>query len=143
MFIRLEPEDLSIIRRGLFLFLSFIIMGVTVAENQVNSLTQNQEIAKAFNFSQNKGIYSGYMLGCEYSTSFILPVGKIYNTEQELVVEINNHTFIIPLRVQFNLSNVLALASEGHGRFRNESFKTKQVFEKSLKRFREKIRFSL
>ena len=143
MFIRLEPEDVSIIWRGLFLFLSFIIMGVTVAENQVNSLTQNQEIAKAFNFSQNKGIYSGYMLGCEYSTSFILPVGKIYNTEQELVVEISNHTFIIPLRVQFNLSNVLALASEGHGKFINESFKTKQVFEKSLKRFREKIGFSL
>lgn len=143
MFIRLDPVDSSRIGRGFLIVLLVIIMGVSVAENQINSLTQNQEIGKAFNITNNKGIYSGYLLGYDYSTSFLWAIGKIYNNEQELVIEVKNFTFTIPLRMQFALADAAAMATEGRRKFVQESIDTKQSFEKCLKLMEEKIRISL
>jgi hypothetical protein len=129
--------------RSFLIVLSVIIIGVTVAEKQVNSLTQRQDITKAFNISEQRGIYSGYLLGYEYSTSFSYPVGKIYNNDQELVMKIQDFVITVPLRVQVDLSSAMALAYEGKDEFIDKSMKTKQNFEKYLKLWGTKIRISL
>lgn len=143
MFIQLEPVDRLLIWRAFFLVFVVVIIGVTTAENQINNLTQNQDTGKAFGLSRDGGSYAISLLGEDYHIDWIYPVGRIYNNDEEISLEIQGITVTVPLRVYFNLSNTITVAAQKKSIFIKEGMKTKRNLEKYFKLVTEKIRISL
>ena len=110
MFCPLEYREGMIIFRGLFILLVIILLGVGVAQQQINSLTQRQENLLAFSLSYNpRGIYTINIDGAVYEFSVTYPVGEIINNKGSVVVKTKNFSIEIPKYIELDCKEELAL----------------------------------
>lgn len=110
MFCPLEYRDTIIIFRGLLILVVVIILGVSVSERQLNSLTQRQEGVRAFNINCDpRGVYSIYILGSTYNMSAVYSVGEIINNEKAIIIKTTHHNIAIPTYIEIDCKKELIL----------------------------------
>jgi hypothetical protein len=97
MFCPLDYKDTLLIGRGLLILIVAIAVGVSVTEQQLNSLTEWQECIQIFDMSrENSGIYSLNILGYDYRLTAVIPVAEIVNQDMNIDIKTSAYTIYIP-----------------------------------------------
>ncbi|WP_378953753.1 hypothetical protein [Pelosinus sp. sgz500959] len=110
MFSILDYRDSMIIFRGLLILTVFILIGVGVAERQLNGLTQRQENVLAFSIAYDpSGIYTIYISGSAYQLSALYPVGEIINNDRNVTLKTTQHRIVIPKYIELDCRKELML----------------------------------
>ncbi|MDD4601792.1 hypothetical protein SDC9_08981 [bioreactor metagenome] len=142
MFIRPTSAEMTLICRGVAAFLLVVVLGVSLAESQLNSMTKRNEFVQAINIKRDiTGKYTAYLLGTEYSIRAVYDVARISANDRALAIEAAGHKFLIPKSI--NLSQFQALASIWRQQFLDEALTFKQTFAGYLKEIRQKINLYL
>lgn len=137
MFIRPRSTETATILRGVAALMIAVTLGVTLAENQLNNLTQRQEYVQAINLKRDTtGVYSFYLLGSEYSIRAVYNVARISHGDAEIGIEAAGHKITIPTVIDWNYFE--ALSKLWRQQFIGEAFEFKKSFEGYLKEFRQK-----
>ncbi len=140
MFVRLAASDAWVICRGLVIFLVVVILGVAVAENQINSLTQQQDCVQVFNIRHGQtGIYTAYVLGNSYSASLVYQVAQVITNDKAIIVEVAGHSFAIPTYVYIDSSKIIIQLNLWVKQFVEEAFRTKHTLEDYMREIRQQI----
>ncbi len=97
MFCRLAYSDTLIIIRGLLILVIAILLGLSATEQQLNTLTQRQEIGQIFDIERNdEGVYSLEILGSNYNITAVYVVAEIANQDKSVSIITPFHTLMIP-----------------------------------------------
>ena len=110
VFCPLAYRDAIVVLRGLLILIVVIMLGVSVSERQLNSLTQRQESVRAFNIScEHPGAYSIYILGSSYNMSAIYSVGEMINNDKTIIIKNDHHLIAIPTYIEIDCKKELRL----------------------------------
>lgn len=140
MFFPLESRDTVVVLRGLLIFVLIVMLGVTVSERQLNSLTQRQEVVSAFDIScKYPGAYSIYLLGTNYNMSAMCLVGEIINNDKAIIFRTANYSITIPTYVEFDCNEKFKLLDLGAKLLVDKGFHFKQSLELYFKGTRQKL----
>lgn len=97
MFCRLAYSDTLIIIRGLLILVLAILLGLSATEQQLNTLTERQEIGQIFAIDRsNEGVYSLEVIGSSYNISAMYAVAEIANLDSNISIVTPFHTLTIP-----------------------------------------------
>lgn len=97
VFCRLAYSDTLIIIRGLLILVIAILLGLSATEQQLNTLTQRQEIGQIFDIERNdEGVYSLEILGSNYNITAVYVVAEIANQDKSVSIITPFHTLMIP-----------------------------------------------
>jgi len=87
-----------------------VVLGVSVAQQQLNTLTQRQEYVQVFTVTSiSRDRYSFYLLGTQYMIKSFYLIGEISTSEQKMIVTIPPYTMTIPMQIEFDCQEELAL----------------------------------
>lgn len=112
VFCRLAYSDTLIIIRGLLILVIAILLGLSATEQQLNTLTQRQEIGQIFDMNRNNdGVYSLEVLGSNYNISAVYVVAEIANQDKGVSVITPFHTLLIPKYIYLDAREELAWLS--------------------------------
>ena len=140
MFIRQTSTDVQMICRGLMVLVVVIILGVTCAEKQLNSLTERQDFVEVLNIRHDKmGLYSVYVLGDGFSFSAVYPIAKISNNDRQIILEVTGQKLVIPTCIYIDSEKIVASLNVWFKQFVMEAFKTKHSLGVHGKELYEKI----
>jgi hypothetical protein len=140
MFVRLATSDAWVICRGLVIFLFVVVLGVAVAENQINTLTQQQDCVQVFNVRHGQtGIYTAYVLGNSYSVSAVYQVAKVMTNDTAIIVEVTGYSFAIPTYVYIDSKKIILQLDLWVKQFVEEAFRTKHTLEDYMREIRQRI----
>lgn len=129
MLIRPASSEITMIFRGLIVLMLVVLLGVSLAESQLNTLTQRQECVEVLNIHRGKtGIYSFYLLGMDYNVRGVYDIARIRNSDKEIVIEASGYKLAIPTYAEFNYSQLQSICSLWHTQFVAEAFKFKNSF---------------
>lgn len=118
--------DRKKLARGLMALLLTIIIGVTVVDMQLNSLTQRHEFVQSLNLRRDsREGYSAYLFGNSYAIGAVFPVARIENTGQELVVKAGQAMFRLPAGVEIDTAAAMRWLRIWGGQFVQEAHRTK------------------
>ena len=110
MFCPLEYRDSILIFRGVVILVVVIILGVSVTQQQLNSLTQRQECVGAFTIPYDQsGNYSMYLFGSSYDVKAVYSVGKIVNGDKAVFIETMDYSMKIPTYIEVDCKKELVL----------------------------------
>jgi len=110
MFCPLDYQETGKIFRGFLFLIVIIILGVSIAEGQLNTLTHRQEYAYVFTVnSDSQGRYSIYLLGSSYNVNAIYSVGQFINNEEHIIIKTPYCSMSIPKYVEFDCKKELVL----------------------------------
>jgi len=99
-----------IVFRSLLILVIVVMLGVSVSERQLNSLTQRQENVRAFNLDCDyRGVYSIYILGSSFTMSAVYSVGELINNDKAIIIKTANHTITIPTYVEIDCHRELIM----------------------------------
>jgi hypothetical protein len=116
MFCSLAYKDVVMIGRGLLLLIVVITLGLSVAEQQLSTLTLRQEFVRILAASRNnEGVYTLEVLDTSYSVSAMYKVGEIRNQDNSISILTPLAAWTIPKYLYFDCSKELtwlALQSE-------------------------------
>lgn len=102
MFERVAANDIGIIARGIFILLAIVIIGVGLAEHQLSTLTQRPEQERFFYVGRNREhVYLAYVFGYGLTLGTINPIAHISRTDYNIVVQIAQHSIVIPTKIEF------------------------------------------
>lgn len=97
MFCRLAYSDTLIIIRGLLILVVAILLGLSATEQQLNTLTERQEIGQIFDMNRSsEGVYSFELIGSSYNISAVYAVAEIANQDKNISIITPFYTLIIP-----------------------------------------------
>lgn len=103
MSIRHTSRETVIICRGIAVLLLMIILGVTLAEKQLNSLTQLNDNVQAINLKRDaEGTYFLYLMGSEYSIRAVCDIARIYNGDTEIYFKVGGYSLVAPKGIDLN-----------------------------------------
>lgn len=140
MFYLLEYRDTIVIMRGLLILAIVILLGVSVAERQLNSLTQRHESVQVLNISSDpRGVYSIRLFGSSYTISAFYPVGEMINNDKAIIIKTKNHFFSIPTYLEFDCRKELAMLDVWARALIDEGFKCKQKLHSYLYEIQQKL----
>lgn len=140
MFCPLEYRDTLIIFRGLFVLAVVILVGVSVAEGQLNSLTQRQESVHALHITcDHSGTYSLYLLGSSYHIKAVYPVGEMINHDKGIIIKIANHSGIIPTKIDIDCKKELVLLDSWARLLVEEALKFKHALDSSIAEMEQRL----
>ncbi|MBP2626378.1 MAG: hypothetical protein H6Q68_1089 [Firmicutes bacterium] len=110
MFCSLEYRDAIIVFRGLLILVVVIILGVSVSERQINSLTQRQDGVRVFSMNcDHRSVYSIYILGSSYNMSAVYSVGEIINNDKAIIIKTSHHHIVIPTYIEIDCKKAFIL----------------------------------
>lgn len=108
MFCPLSYRDTLLIGRSLLVLIIAIILGVSVTEHQLNSLTLREEYIQVFDMNRDtSGLYSLSIFGYNYSVSAMVPVADIVNGYEDIDIQTSICTLHIPKRLHINCEKEL------------------------------------
>jgi len=114
VFCPLAYRETIVVFRGLLILVVVIMLGVSVSEQQLNSLTERQESVRAFNIScEYPGAYSIYILGSSYNMSAVYSVGEIINNDKAIIIKNEHHLIRIPTYIEIDCRKELLIAEIG------------------------------
>jgi len=97
VFCRLAYSDTLIIIRGLLILVIAILLGLSATEQQLNTLTERQEIGQIFDMNRNnEGVYSFEVVGSSYNISAVYVVAEIANQDKSFSIITPFHTLVFP-----------------------------------------------
>ncbi len=97
VFCSLAYRDVLMIIRGLMILVVVIALGLSVAERQLNTLTQRQEFVRILDISRNhEGIYTMEILGSDCSISAVYAVAEIKNQNAGVSIKTSLGTWTVP-----------------------------------------------
>ena len=138
MFFPLADRDSFIVFRSLLILVLVVILGVTVSERQLNSLTQRQETVSAFDIRcEYPGIYSIYILGSSYNMSAVYSVGEIINNDKAIIIKTANQSISIPTYIEIDCKKELILLDVGAKLLVDKGLNFKQSLQLYLKELRK------
>ena len=133
MFCPLAYRDAIIVFRGLLILVVVIMLGVSVSERQLNSLTHRQEGVRVFNISCDyRGLYSIYILDSSYNMSAVYSVGEIINNDKAIMIKINQHLITIPTYIEIDCNKELIVLDLGARLLIDKGLTFKQSLELEL-----------
>ena len=140
MFCPLEYRDSVLIFRGVMILFFVVILGVSVTQQQLNSLTQRQEMLGnvSIPYDQN-GIYSIYLFGLHYDVRAVYPVGKIISSDKSIQIKIMEYSMEIPTYVEVDCKKELSFLDFWIKVLVKEAFKCKQIMGLYVTMIHEKI----
>ncbi|MBC8015360.1 MAG: hypothetical protein H7X79_06400 [Sporomusaceae bacterium] len=140
MFYLLEYRDALVVARGLLILAVVIILGVSVSERQLNTLTQRHESVQVFNITfDQKGVYSIRLLGSSYTISAFYSVGEMINNDKAIIIKTTNHHFIIPTYIEIDCRKELVLLDLWARELADKGFKYKQHIHSYLYEIQQKL----
>ena len=140
MFCPLEYRDSILILRGIVILVVVVILGVTVTEQQLNQLTQRQEMGEFFNITYDRSdIYSIYILGANYHVRAVYPVGQLNNEERAITIKTMNHSIKVPTYVEIDCKQELTLLDLWAKLLVKQAFAFKQVVSLYVTTMQERI----
>jgi len=114
VFCPLPYRDTLMILRGLLILVIVIMLGVSVSERQLSSLTQRQEGVHAFTINWDyEGVYSIYILGTSYHIKGVYSVGEMINTDQAIIIKTARYRITIPTYIEFDCNQELGMLESG------------------------------
>ena len=140
MFCPLPYRDTIILLRGLLILVVVIILGVSVSERQLNSLTHRQDSVRVFNIDyDHRGIYSIYILGSSYTMSAVYSVGQIINNDKTIIIKNDYHLITIPTYIELDCKKELILLESWVKLLIDRGFKFKHSLEVYLTGLPQKL----
>jgi len=135
VFNNMEHTDLAKIGQGILALVFVVVLGVIVAETQLNNLTHQHEFAQAFYLMRdNTGQYSTYVFGNSLNIKAVYPVAKIIDNKEILIMIAGQH-FILPLQIDFDSQKILSVLKTWYKQFISEALFTKQNIHRYLTEF--------
>jgi len=130
MFCPLDYEQTAKVFRGVLGLFLVIILGVYIAEGQLNGLTQRQECAYAFNVNcDSEGRYAIYLLGASYRVNAVYLVGEFINNKEEIIIKTSYSNINIPKYIEFDCKKELVLLEIWANLLMEECSKYKQSLD--------------
>ncbi|EIW17193.1 MULTISPECIES: hypothetical protein [Pelosinus] len=109
MFCSLAYRDVLMIIRGLMILVVVIALGLSVAEQQLNTLTQRQEFVRIFDISRNReGVYTMEVLGSDCSISAVYAIAEIKNQDASVTIKTPLITWTVPKYLYIDCRKELA-----------------------------------
>ena len=109
MFCSLAYRDVLMIVRGLMILVVVIALGLSVAEQQLNTLTQRQEFVRIFDISRNhEGVYTMEVLGSGCSISAVYAIAEIKNQDASVSIKTPLITWTVPKYLYIDCRKELA-----------------------------------
>lgn len=108
---RSNCQDRKIIYKGIVVFLLIVIVGIVVAETQLNDLTKRADYVQCFNVRRNVDSYAFFLFGTSHQIRAIKNIGNFVNTEDEIRYQIDGEQVIIPTRITVDIHDVLLQAT--------------------------------
>jgi hypothetical protein len=109
VFCRLAYSDTLIIFRGLLILVIAILLGLSATEQQLNTLTERQEVGQIFDMNRNnEGVYSLEVVGSNYNISAMYVVAEIANQDKSISIITPFHTLIISKYIYLDCQKELA-----------------------------------
>jgi hypothetical protein len=97
------------IGRGLLILIAAITLGLSVAEQQLNTLTQRQEFVQILAMNRNnESVYTLEILGSSYRVSAVYEVAEIRNQDKSVSIYTPFATWIIPKYLYIDCHEELA-----------------------------------
>ena len=112
--------------RGVFIFAMCVIVGVAVAEHQVNQLTLSAPAVRSFNLTAEHGVYSFTFMGREGRTSVLYPLGDIRHDRSALVFHNRHVSVTLPTLYEVDIRPAGYWMRRWRDQFINEAEKTKE-----------------
>jgi hypothetical protein len=140
MFCPVEYRESILIFRGLVILVVVVILGVSVTEQQLNSLTQRQEGGSTFSIAYDQsGLYSMHILGSTYNMRAVYSMGEIVNSDKAIIVKTMNHSITIPTYIEIDCKQELKLLDLWAQLVVKEAFKFKHLVDLAQTILQEKI----
>lgn len=140
MFCLLEYRDSMVVLRGVVILALVIALGIGVAQEQLNSLTQRPDcIARVVIPYDQSGIYSLTLLGAIYQVQAVYPVGQIINGERAIVMKIMNGAIKVPTYIEIDCKKELRMLELWAGLLVKEAFICKSTVEGYVTIIHERI----
>jgi coenzyme F420-reducing hydrogenase beta subunit len=109
VFCSLAYRDVLMIGRGLLILVVVIALGLSVAEQQLSTLTQRQEFVRILAMNRNdEGVYTLEVLGTSCSISAVYEVAEISNQDNSVSILTPLATWIIPKYLYIDCRKELA-----------------------------------
>ncbi|VBB06104.1 Hypothetical protein LUCI_1319 [Lucifera butyrica] len=129
MFLHSDYSESQFIWRGVIVLITIILLGVVVAEKQLNGLTQREQVVQSFNLARNEqGTYTVYFLGFHKKLRALYGFGRITGSRQAMCLEAGNDKITIPLVLYFDLKFITAAGNVWFQQFETEALKTGKYF---------------
>lgn len=140
MFCPLAYRDTIMIFRYLLILVIVIMLGVSVSERQLNSLTLRQDDVRAFTINcDERGAYSIYIFGSSYMMSAVYSVGEIVNNDKAIVIKTNYVSIPIPTYIEIDCKNELRFLELWANLLVGKGFTFKQSLEVYLAGLPQKL----
>ncbi|WP_371370626.1 hypothetical protein [Sporomusa aerivorans] len=124
---QVKPGDSGVIARGLLVLAAIVVIGVGVAEHQLNTLTQRPEQERFFYIGRDQEhVYSAYVLGHGLSLGNLYPLCTISRTDHTVVLRFDKYALVVPARVEINGVQVLHWLDIWRQQFVEEAFAVKK-----------------
>lgn len=134
MLIRPASSEIAILCRGIIALMLVVLLGVSLAENQLNTLTQRQECVQFINIHRDKtGIYSFYLFGMEYSVRGVYNIARVTNNDRKIKIEANGYKLDLPTYLNINYSQIQSVLNMWHRQFVEEAIKFKHSLQDYVK----------
>ena len=123
-----QREDRKKIIRGILAALFVVLIGISVADMQINSLTQKHEFGKLMNLRRDpREGYSAYVFGKSYPLGGVLPLADIRYAGGELMLTTSAFEFRIPFRRSWDVAQYTGWLSVWGKQFVSEAHRTKEA----------------
>nr|WP_092068550.1 hypothetical protein [Dendrosporobacter quercicolus]NSL47137.1 hypothetical protein [Dendrosporobacter quercicolus DSM 1736]SDL77635.1 hypothetical protein SAMN04488502_101798 [Dendrosporobacter quercicolus] len=131
----MSDTDITKLSRGVFLLVLLIMIGVTVAETQLNRLTHRQEFAQAFAVKRdNNGQYAAYLFGNSVKARAVYPVAQVTG-DQQIIVNVAGGKLVMPTRVRIDTQAILAKLAAWYQRMIQQAAEGKRLLQQYMAAF--------
>jgi hypothetical protein len=130
-------SEAALICRGVVALMLVVLLGVSLAETQLNNLTQRRECVQAINIMRDKtGTYSFYLLGEEYAVRAVYDVARFSSNAREIKLESAGHEISIPHYITYR--ELQPLFAMWHKQFLDEALQFKRSIARDIQEIRQK-----
>ncbi len=113
MYNGLKKKDLLIIARSLSVLFLTAVLGIIIAERQMNSLTHWHKTVQAFSITRwYNGTYCLCLFGRLYSINGLYIVGSFVNMNDKINFIIGGTEFAMPIKLYFDINVLLNLIQD-------------------------------
>ena len=139
---RMPYGEMTPIIRGVVIFAMCVIVGVAVAEHQVNQLTLSAPAVRSFNLTAEHGVYSFTFMGREGRTSVLYPLGDIRHDRSALVFHNRHVSVTLPTLYEVDIRPAGYWMRRWRDQFINEAEKTKENLAMYIQEMEPWIRYA-
>lgn len=129
MLVRMAPADVLVICRAFVVMIIIVVLGVMMAESQMDTLTRKQDFVQVLNIrDEGMGNYEAYLFGYSRSFSAVYQMNGIDNGDQFIAVGPAANRIIIPTMLYIDASKSMCWLELWSNQFLQEAAKTARFF---------------